>query len=70
MADVVLVNSKFTKNVFKKTFKNITSVNPEILYPCLSLENYDMKCENDENSDVIICFLKKLKKLSSFKQKG
>ncbi|CAH8851239.1 unnamed protein product [Trichobilharzia szidati] len=33
MADVVLVNSKFTSSVFKETFTSLDNVHPRILYP-------------------------------------
>eukprot|EP01127_Copromyxa_protea_P023930 TRINITY_DN9207_c0_g1_i1.p1 TRINITY_DN9207_c0_g1~~TRINITY_DN9207_c0_g1_i1.p1 ORF type:complete len:324 (-),score=57.75 TRINITY_DN9207_c0_g1_i1:28-999(-) len=35
-ADLVLVNSDFTRQVFKKTFTKI-SCNPKILYPCVDI---------------------------------
>jgi|EP00945_MAST-04E_sp_MAST-4E-sp1_P002127 alpha-1,3/alpha-1,6-mannosyltransferase len=36
MSDLVVVNSKFTKNVYKKTFTRLTDV-PGVLYPCVPL---------------------------------
>lgn len=41
MADIILVNSKFTMNVFKKTFKSIT-VNPSVLYPSFDFSKFNM----------------------------
>ncbi|XP_014776147.1 alpha-1,3/1,6-mannosyltransferase ALG2 [Octopus bimaculoides] len=32
-ADVVLVNSKFTAEIFRTTFKKLSHINPQVLYP-------------------------------------
>lgn len=39
-ADIVLVNSKFTRSVFKKTFGTLNHLTPEILYPVPSFETF------------------------------
>ncbi|KAJ7313652.1 hypothetical protein JRQ81_005232 [Phrynocephalus forsythii] len=41
MADCILVNSCFTANVFKQTFKTLSHVNPEVLYPSLNFSKFD-----------------------------
>ncbi|KAJ1203268.1 hypothetical protein NDU88_007060 [Pleurodeles waltl] len=41
MADCILVNSKFTANVFKNTFKSLSYINPDVLYPSLNSSNFD-----------------------------
>lgn len=46
-ADSILVNSKFTRGIFKETFKSLT-VTPNILYPSLNTKYFD------ENSGVEI----------------
>lgn len=39
LADHVLVNSEFTKEVFHKTFKLIGAhVDPDVLYPCVDIK--------------------------------
>lgn len=40
MADMILVNSKFTLKVFQETFKHI-SVVPDILYPSINTKSFD-----------------------------
>lgn len=42
MADLVLVNSKFTASTFAKTFKNLDSrgTKPAVLYPAVNLEQF------------------------------
>ncbi|NXA33937.1 ALG2 mannosyltransferase, partial [Eudromia elegans] len=41
MADCILVNSNFTAGVFKETFKSLSHVNPEVLYPSLNTESFE-----------------------------
>jgi hypothetical protein len=38
MADRIMVNSEFTKNVFLKTFGK---ANPDVVYPCINIEAFD-----------------------------
>lgn len=40
LAHVVVVNSKFTASVFRKTFPTLRSVDPEVLYPSLVFNNF------------------------------
>ncbi|XP_028738605.1 alpha-1,3/1,6-mannosyltransferase ALG2 isoform X2 [Peromyscus leucopus] len=42
MADRILVNSQYTASVFKETFKSLSHVNPDILYPSLNIGSYDL----------------------------
>jgi alpha-1,3/alpha-1,6-mannosyltransferase len=37
-ASTLLVNSNFTKSVFKKTFPTLTHLEPKVLYPSINLE--------------------------------
>uniref|UniRef100_A0A1B6BYD9 Alpha-1,3/1,6-mannosyltransferase ALG2 n=1 Tax=Clastoptera arizonana TaxID=38151 RepID=A0A1B6BYD9_9HEMI len=39
-ADKILVNSKFTRNVFKNTFNSINEI-PEVLYPSINTDFFD-----------------------------
>jgi len=40
LAHVVVVNSKFTKSIFRKTFPTLKSIEPEVLYPSLVFTNF------------------------------
>uniref|UniRef100_A0A1B6GV57 Alpha-1,3/1,6-mannosyltransferase ALG2 n=1 Tax=Cuerna arida TaxID=1464854 RepID=A0A1B6GV57_9HEMI len=42
-ADIILVNSEFTRNVFKDTFRSIQKM-PEILYPSINTEFFNRDC--------------------------
>ncbi|XP_059620787.1 alpha-1,3/1,6-mannosyltransferase ALG2 [Phlebotomus argentipes] len=46
-ADRVLVNSKFTRRVFKSTFKRL-SLDPDVLYPSLNTKFFDSLPPEDE----------------------
>ncbi|MGH0153116.1 UNVERIFIED_CONTAM: hypothetical protein FKN15_034120 [Acipenser sinensis] len=41
MADCVVVNSQFTAGVFKRTFKSLSSVHTDVLYPSLNFSTFD-----------------------------
>lgn len=63
LADNVLVNSKFTRGIFKQTFKSLT-VTPSVLYPSLNTKYFDqnsvvtvsdgIKSKLDENDIVFL----------------
>lgn len=40
MADLVLVNSKFTSTIFTSTFTSLSHIHPRILYPSLNTEGF------------------------------
>ncbi|KAF9115076.1 Alpha-1,3-mannosyltransferase-like protein [Mortierella sp. AM989] len=40
MADTIVVNSKFTANIFKESFKMLRQV-PEVLYPSIQFDKFD-----------------------------
>ncbi|XP_059473281.1 alpha-1,3/1,6-mannosyltransferase ALG2 [Neocloeon triangulifer] len=40
-ADVVLVNSKFTSDVFARTFPRLAGITPKVLYPSLNTKFFD-----------------------------
>lgn len=46
-SDAIVVNSKFTKSVFFKVFK-LLKVNPDVIYPCVNLENAPTIKEDQE----------------------
>lgn len=41
MADCILVNSNFTASVFKETFKSLSHINPDVLYPSLNINSFE-----------------------------
>ncbi|XP_003407614.1 alpha-1,3/1,6-mannosyltransferase ALG2 [Loxodonta africana] len=41
MADCIVVNSQFTANVFKNTFKTLSHIDPDVLYPSLNVTSFD-----------------------------
>jgi alpha-1,3/alpha-1,6-mannosyltransferase len=53
MADEILVNSEFTKDVFKSSFPHIQKV-PKVLYPAIHTEKYDQPInQNDESIRIL-----------------
>lgn len=51
-ADVILVNSKFTRRVFKETFKTIQEM-PSVLYPSLNTKYFDESIVTDADADEL-----------------
>ncbi|XP_067425941.1 alpha-1,3/1,6-mannosyltransferase ALG2 [Emydura macquarii macquarii] len=41
MADCIVVNSNFTANVFKDTFKTLNHIKPDVLYPSLHVSSFE-----------------------------
>ncbi|NXX89745.1 ALG2 mannosyltransferase, partial [Centropus bengalensis] len=41
MADCIVVNSRFTAGVFKDTFKSLSHINPDVLYPSLNISSFE-----------------------------
>ncbi|XP_007895629.1 alpha-1,3/1,6-mannosyltransferase ALG2 [Callorhinchus milii] len=41
LADLIVVNSKFTAGVFKQTFKSLSHLDPDVLYPSLNFAAFD-----------------------------
>ncbi|XP_030407431.1 alpha-1,3/1,6-mannosyltransferase ALG2 [Gopherus evgoodei] len=41
MADCIVVNSNFTANVFKNTFKSLNHIKPDVLYPSLNVSTFE-----------------------------
>ncbi|KAJ7420680.1 hypothetical protein WISP_47238 [Willisornis vidua] len=41
MADCIVVNSRFTASVFKDTFKSLSHINPDVLYPSLNISSFE-----------------------------
>ncbi|KAH9523586.1 Alpha-1,3-mannosyltransferase-like protein [Bulinus truncatus] len=45
MADCILVNSKFTAEIFHQTFQSLHRIQPEVLYPIPDFSNFDKPVE-------------------------
>ncbi len=52
MADTILVNSQFTRGIFKDAFPSI-SQEPRVLYPSVNLDAYDGTVVEDASDDVM-----------------
>ena len=52
MADILLVNSKFTASIFRDTFKSL-KVDPQVLYPSLNTAKFDALIEDYESREGI-----------------
>ncbi|KAM9783045.1 alpha-1,3/1,6-mannosyltransferase ALG2 [Neosynchiropus ocellatus] len=46
MADMILVNSQFTAGVFRETFRSLSEVQTDVLYPSLNTSAFDQPTEN------------------------
>lgn len=60
----ILVNSRFTRRIFKSTFKSLGHIDPEVLYPSLNTDYFDQSIpaetvpiELPSNSDFLILSL-------------
>lgn len=49
MADCILVNSKFTANVFDRTFSSLRHIQPEVLYPIPDFSAFNKPVESPSN---------------------
>ncbi|ORX57091.1 UDP-Glycosyltransferase/glycogen phosphorylase [Piromyces finnis] len=53
MADKILVNSQFTRSIFKETFTKIDII-PEVLYPSINTKEYEKDIdESDKSLDLL-----------------
>lgn len=46
MADLIVVNSKFTANIFKQTFPNLSAIQTDVLYPSLNTSSFDQNVKD------------------------
>ena len=56
MAHLIVVNSEFTNQIFKQSFKllNYLKVNPAVLYPAVDFSKFDKTQANSEGLDKLI----------------
>ncbi|XP_068675796.1 alpha-1,3/1,6-mannosyltransferase ALG2-like isoform X2 [Montipora foliosa] len=53
MADLILVNSNFTAETFKSTFKSLCNQRPRVLYPSLNFSTFDIPLVSEETDDLL-----------------
>lgn len=53
MADVLLVNSKFTAETFKSTFTSLQGIEPSVLYPSINFKSFHVPFDDDEIKEII-----------------
>lgn len=53
MADVVLVNSRFTARTFSNTFKTLKGIEPAVLYPSINFKSFHVPFSNEDIKDLI-----------------
>lgn len=55
LADIVLVNSRYTESVFRTTFSTFKFKSVKILYPCLNTEYFDKLKKSITMNEEEIC---------------
>uniref|UniRef100_A0A6G1SRG3 Alpha-1,3/1,6-mannosyltransferase ALG2 n=1 Tax=Aceria tosichella TaxID=561515 RepID=A0A6G1SRG3_9ACAR len=53
LADSILVNSKFTRNVVQQTFKSLRNRELIVLYPCVDLDHFIKNKPSDDDCETI-----------------
>ncbi|XP_031556306.1 alpha-1,3/1,6-mannosyltransferase ALG2-like [Actinia tenebrosa] len=53
MADVILVNSKFTARTFSNTFKTLQGIEPAVLYPSINFKSFHVPFSDEDIKDLI-----------------
>lgn len=56
MAHKVLVNSKFTSGTFHSTFRSLSHVQPDVLYPSLNFSAFDDESDTEESTELADLF--------------
>ena len=54
MADIVVVNSKFTAATFHATFKSLGHIRPSVLYPSLNFTFFDQDISGNESNFLLL----------------
>lgn len=57
ISDKIIVNSNFTRGVFKRTFKSLANSNVNVIYPCVDISNAE---DNEEDKKAHIQVEKEL----------
>ncbi|KAG0365558.1 Alpha-1,3-mannosyltransferase-like protein [Gamsiella multidivaricata] len=63
MADAIVVNSKFTADIFKKSFKMLHQV-PDVLYPSIQFDKFDRTVDQDLPEVKVLTAINKITFLS------
>lgn len=56
MADLILVNSRFTASTFAKTFKHLHArgIRPSVLYPAVNVDQFEKPTTNKLRETIFI----------------
>lgn len=52
VSDKIIVNSKFTKGIFRETFTGLDEIEPGVIYPCVDIKAGSNFSKEDKASDV------------------
>ena len=67
LADILLVNSNFTKEVFKDTFPRLNRIQPAVLYPSLATAIFQVvNCRRSEFGNSCQLYRRKAADLQNF----
>ena len=53
MADVILVNSNFTRETFASTFTSLKSKQPAVLHPSINFKGFDVTVPAKEHENLV-----------------
>lgn len=53
MADIVLVNSKFTGETFASTFKSLKNKQPAVLYPSINFKGFNVEVPDKDRENLV-----------------
>ena len=53
MANFIMVNSKFTAETFRETFKSLENVPITVLYPAINVKNFDIQADKSLLKDMV-----------------
>eukprot|EP00056_Hartaetosiga_gracilis_P008442 m.120925 g.120925 ORF g.120925 m.120925 type:complete len:376 (-) comp12918_c0_seq3:2227-3354(-) len=54
MADVLMVNSNFTRKIYFETFHSLRNTQPHIVYPSLNFESFDRVSYDEEDANQLV----------------
>ena len=53
MADFIMVNSKFTAETFRETFKSLENVPVTVLYPAINAKSFDIEVDKSVLENIV-----------------
>lgn len=54
LADIILVNSRFTRNIVQQTFKSLRNRELVVLYPCVNVDEFVERGSTDEDCESLL----------------